>query len=171
MRLQWIARWVIVSVVLSGVPVWAQEQPSERTKLYTCGVTLELWNTLSAEQQASVCASVQQHAATSNPDRTKAIIGVIGVLTAAAGVGAVLHFGQENADILGDRYCVDTNYIGVHEGSCGGPLQTKIGLIMIGAGVLTAYVAIKSFSVSPMITKHTKGVSGKIAWGGGHGKQ
>jgi len=91
-------------------------------------------------------------------------LAVAGLLTTIAGMGVAMHWGEDTKNVLGNQYCV-SDYGDVEYGSCGGPTQTQIGLIMIGSGVLMGFIGSRHVAINPQISKDKKAVTATVEWG------
>ena len=168
-----IAAVVVVSQVAVSVPVWAQDAVVVPRDLSTwvppcsippMGMSAQRWNSYTPEQREIACKMGYDPWAPSKGDMVSAKLAIAGILIAAAGFGVAFHPSEDTYHILGDSYCVGDTY--VNDGGCGSPLETQIGLGMIGGGILMAWVGLrtKHVSVSPSINKTQKGVTARIRW-------
>lgn len=164
MRKQWIACVLVVSVMVPA-SAWAQKlSPEGEARMRE--FCLQNKNAPGIEESCVRDGYLP-------PPTTKWLspgLAVTGILVTAAGAGLALNWGHQNVDFLDDTYCV-SDYGDVAYGSCGSWTQTKIGLLMMGAGVGMAVIGAHKVQISPMIGHGVKGVSGTIKWGGKHDKR
>ena len=137
-----VARWIVVSLVLNS-SVWAQAP-----------VVLEPVKPVEPVEEPVVVSEYQ-------PSHPK--LAVAGVVIAALGIGLVSPGGD--VKWFGETYCVMER--SVDYGSCTSHQAKQIGLAMIGAGALMTWIGARSkrVTVSPQLSKTTKGASATIRWG------
>jgi len=92
-------------------------------------------------------------------------LGIAGVLTTAVGLSILLRWNEDDVHVLDSTYCV-SNSGDVDYGSCGSPMKTKVGLALTGAGVLMAWVGLrtKHVKVAPQVSKARRAVTVAVQW-------
>jgi hypothetical protein len=173
---QWIARMVIVALVMNAVPVYAQDAEPVVNKVQGCekpaGLDTGYWNGLMSWQQKAQCdqqkwlqggpaPTASQAMTYDTGQRVSPKLMVAGGVTAVVGV-AVMLGGGTDVSVLGDTYCV-SDYA-VDSGSCSTPMGRKVGAIMLGSGLLMAWVGSRRKHVK--LSVGPKAASATIAWGG-----
>jgi len=148
-----IARWVMVSVVLQGT-AWAQE-----SRVPTMQEICERYKDAPGMRGGACAAYLPPES-----EPVSRALGIVGVLTTVVGTSLVLHWGFDDVRVLGDTYCVGS--YSVDAGSCGSAMETKVGLAMIGSGVLMTWLGLRSktVSVAPSVSHTAKGVTAKVVW-------
>jgi hypothetical protein len=166
---------VIVSLVMSSTPTWAQDAH------YGChrpqDVSVEQWNMMDSVEQAVACQA-ERAVVEKNPKTQKIRVRTgetlspkltaTGAITGLIGALMLLPHGEQY-HILGDTYCVST--YSVDYGGCGpGVTVAQIGLIALGSGILMAYIGTRpktrKVTVYPTLSPTTLGASATIRWGG-----
>jgi hypothetical protein len=159
-----IVMGLIACMLSSGTTVWAQ---SGKLQLPECSADAIIEHADWAERCIQARRAEMERLNPPPPEvrmRSKTL-ATVGLFTLFAGMGAALHFGEDTKNVLGNQYCV-SDYGDVEYGSCGSPMQTQIGLIMIGSGALMAWVGFQDVAVTPQVSKDKKAVVATVAWGG-----
>lgn len=149
--MKWKAVWsrvLIVGMVLSSVPAWAQEVWDKGEPVPTQIVT----------PPPPPAHPMQLSTDTRKSYNEK--LGIAGALTILAGSLLVIPQGTTYT-VFGEPLCV-TDY-SIDAGSCM-PLQAKVGLITIGAGTLMTWIGFHKVRVSSVVTKQVKGVNATVVW-------
>jgi hypothetical protein len=139
--------------------------------IYEVPYTAAEWAKLTSDQQYQAClvkgvfVKPLPGVKLANAGPRSQGLAIAGLLVSIAGVGAVLNFGEDTKNVLGSQYCV-SDYGDVAYGACGSPMQTKVGLIMIGSGTAMMAIGLHKVNVSPMIGPNVKGAKATIRWGG-----
>lgn len=99
-------------------------------------------------------------------------LAVAGVLTTAVGLSVLLHWNEDDVHAFGNSYCVGNNG-DVDYGRCGSATETKVGLALTGAGVLMAWLGMRSktVKVAPQVSKASVGAVVQVQWGGARAQQ
>jgi hypothetical protein len=167
---------VIVSLVMSSTPTWAEKASTivechvydGRLGFVTVPVTQEQWDQMPPSEQATMCFASQSRQKVKTGEWLSPKLAATGAITGLLGALMLLPHGTEY-HILGDPYCVST--YSVDYGGCGpGVTVAQVGLIALGSGILMAYIGTRpktrTVTVSPTLSPTTLGASATIRWGG-----
>lgn len=156
MRIWIVVVWLLLAGVAEAqVPQVACSRPAD--------VYESLWDQMSPWEKANLCASRDRMGATYRVEAGLAhpLLGVVGVLVAAAGFGVAFHPNEHDYRVLGSSYCVGDYF--VDAGRCGSARERQIGLAMMGAGVSMAWIGLRSKTV--VIRPSLTGGAVDIRWG------
>lgn len=170
-RMQWIARWLIVCSVVNGLGVGvAQAQPACEKPVW---ITAEQWSNTQEAQRQEICLAERVKDRKLNrtpsvldsapePQIRSGSLALIGI--AAAVIGVIIAVPQgETYTVLGDGYCVKTN--SVDAGACSTTTRAKkIGGAMILGGLALTFIGMQKVTVSPVVSKQTKGAAVTVRW-------
>jgi hypothetical protein len=101
-------------------------------------------------------------------ERVSPTLGWIGMGTILGGLLVMTPMGEEY-HILGDTYCVSTDYHSVWEGGCGPDADAvKFGAAMMGVGAVLALIGFqsKTVTVGASVGHDVIGAKATIRWGG-----
>lgn len=165
MKWQWLARWIVIGLVLGGGRAYGQEVTCERP----IDVPSRVWTFSTPEERARICQALPPPKPPKPEPTTRAAhpnLRTLGWGLIVVGAIMPIPWGTD-VNVTGDSYCVKSSSakVDIESGKCGvSSLQVKAGILTAATGVAFVFIGGRQVAIQPTIGARQKAVTATLRW-------